>query len=172
MVRKRKRRSDRANGSPSGPPKPSPDTAGTHCETKKPPILTDAFKGAFDQAIDRAKSELVSKGKIGPMVFFMYEDGTIKAMTLTLRGAQQQEALTTRIREKVLAENVLAVITLTQSGRGQQEMVLSGATAGASASARVEYSFDKETKAVTSWKIIRLDKPARNVFLHGIFGRT
>jgi hypothetical protein len=50
--------------------------------------------------------------------------------------------------------------------------VLSGATTGMSASARVDYSFDKETKTVTSWKMSWLDKPVQNVFLDGIFDKT
>ncbi len=177
MAWKRRRRNDKVNGSPpavvaSDSSKSSPGSTGIDGETKTPPVLTGAFREAIEKAADRARSELASKGKMDSMVFFMYEDGILKTMTLTLRGAQQQEALARRIREKVLAENVLAVITLTEMGREQQVMVLSGVTSGARASARVEYGFDKGTKAITSWKVIWLAKPVQNVFLDGIFDRN
>jgi hypothetical protein len=52
---------------------------------------------------------------------------------------------------------------------GRHEALLSAVSPGTRASARVDYSFDNETKTVTSWKISWLNPPVQNVFLDGIF---
>jgi hypothetical protein len=182
MFRKRKRKDNTGNTPrPDTPPstpaadpsKHSPGAAGVCRETKTAPLLTDAFRSAFEKAADRAKSELASKGKIGPMVFFVHADGRIKPASLLLRGEDQKDALIRRIREKVSAENVFAVMVLTEMDNNKQRgMVLSGVTLGAQVSARVDYSFDKDAKTITSWKLSWFDQPVRNVFLQGIFDKS
>jgi hypothetical protein len=181
MFRKRQRRNDRSSGPrPNSPPavaapdspKPSQGAAGVDRETRTQPVLTDAFKGAIEKAADRAKIELASKGKIKPMAFFAYGDGTLKMVSLALRGGQQKEEVIRRIREKVIGENAFAVITLSEVDHERPGMLLSGVTSGARVSARVDYGFDKETKVVTSWKMNWLNQPVQNVFLDGIFDKT
>jgi hypothetical protein len=58
---------------------------------------------------------------------------------------------------------------LTEMDHGRHEALLSAVSPSARASARVDYSFDNETKTVTSWKISWLNPPVQNVFLDGIF---
>jgi hypothetical protein len=138
-----------------------------------PPHLSDAFKGIVERAADRARNDLASMGKIRPTVFFVYTDGTMKVVSLSFKDELQKDGLIRRIREKALAENVSYVLVLTEAEHERHVMtVLSGATPGMSASARVDYSFDKETKTVTSWKMNWLDKPVQNVFLDSIFDKT
>jgi hypothetical protein len=181
MFKRRRRQNDKVNSPPpnSAPAaaapdsaKPSPGPAGMDYRTKTQPVLTDPFKNAIEKAVDRAKSELSSKGKIEPMAFFMHEDGMMKVVSLVLRGGQQQETLILRIREKVLAENPFAVIVLTETDQKGRGMVFSGVTSGERASARLDYSFDKETKTVTSWKISWLNQPVRHILLDGIFEKS
>jgi hypothetical protein len=181
MFRKRKRKNKTVHGAqPDSPPAvlapdssiSSPITVGVYRETKTPPLLTDAFMGAIEKAADRARSELASQGKIKPTAFFVYTDGTMKVVSLSFKDELQKDGLIRRIREKALAENASDVLVLTEAEHERHVMtVLSGATPGMSASARVDYSFDKETKTVTSWKMSWLDKPVQNVFLDGIFGK-
>jgi hypothetical protein len=181
MFGKRKRKNKTVHGAqPDSPPAvlapdssiSSPITVGVYRETKTPPLLTDAFKGAIEKAADRARSELASQGKIKPTAFFVHADGTMKMVSLSLRDGYQKEALIRRIREKAFAENAFAVIVMTEIDYERHGVVLSGITLGVRASARVDYSFDKETKTVTSWKMSWLDKPVQNVFLDGIFDKT
>jgi hypothetical protein len=44
---------------------------------------SDAFKNAIEMAADKSKSELLSEGKIEPMVFFAHADGTMKRQYLS-----------------------------------------------------------------------------------------
>jgi hypothetical protein len=181
MFRKRKRRDNTTSGprqdSPpavpvTGSPAPSPANTNVQRTIKVPPPLTDAFKGAIEKAADRAKSELAAQGKISSTAFFVHSDGTMKMVSLKLRDAHQKEALIRRIREKVLAEKAFAVMTLIEMEHERQGVVLSGVTSGAKASARVDYSYDNQTKTVTSWKINWLNQPVQNVFLDGIYDKT
>jgi hypothetical protein len=181
MFRRRRKKNNTVNGVQSeSPPSPlAPDSAtpspiavDVYHETKTPPLLTDAFKGAIEKAADRSKNELAFEGKIKPMAFFVHADGTMKTVSFSLRDGLQKEALIRRIREKALAENAFAVMILTENNHARHEAVLSGASRGVRASARVDYSFDNETKTVTSWKISWLNQPVQNVFLDGIFDKT
>jgi hypothetical protein len=138
------------------------------------PHLPDVFKGTVKRAADKARKNLASTGKIWPTAFFVYKDGTMKVVSLSFKNELQKDALIRRIREKVLVENVSDVLVLTEEEHERHVVmtVLSGATPGMSASACVDYSFDKETKTVTSWKMSWLGKPIRNVFLDGVFDKT
>ncbi len=168
------------NGSQPHPPLSPPDspahppvTVSANRGMHIPPHLSDAFKGIVERAADRARNDLASMGKIRPTAFFVYTDGTMKVVSLSFKDELQKDGLIRRIREKALAENVSNVLVLTEAEHERHVMtVLSGATPGMSASARVDYSFDKETKTVTSWKMSWLDKPVQNVFLDGIFDKT
>ena len=183
MGRRRNRRGNAANRSephpPLSPPQPSHSPArspiivssdrGTHV----PPHLSDDFKGIFERAADRARDNLATTGKIGPTVFFVYTNGTMKVLSFSYKYQLQTEELIRRIREKALAEDASAVLVLTEAEHGPQgKAVLSGVTRGMTASALVEYGFDKKTKIVTSWKISWLDKPVQNILLDGIFDNT
>jgi hypothetical protein len=181
MFRRRRRKNNTVNGSQSeSPPStlapdsatPSPIAVGIYHETKTSPLLPDAFKGAIEKAADRSRSELASEGKIKPMAFFVHADGTMKTVSFFLRDAHQKEDLIRRIREKALAEKAFAVMILTEMDHGRHETLLSAVSPGARVSARVDYSFDNETKTVTSWKISWLNPPVQNVFLDGIFEKT
>jgi hypothetical protein len=178
MFRRRKKRNKTENGaqpeSPAATSSPNSATPSTNTvrncpETKKPPFVTDAFRDTIEKAADRSRSELVSEGKIKPMAFFVHADGTMKTVSLSIKDEHQKEALIKRVREKVLAENILTVIVLTEI---DHEMVLSGASSDMRASARVDYSFDNKTKTVTSWKLSWLNRLVQNVFLNGIFDKT
>ncbi len=159
--------------SPPDSPTPPPVTVSANRGMHIPPHLSDAFKGIVERAADRARNDLASMGKIRPTAFFVYTDGTMKVVSLSFKDELQKDGLIRRIREKALAENVSNVLVLTEAEHERHVMtVLSGATPGMSASARVDYSFDKETKTVTSWKMSWLDKPVQNVFLDGIFDKT
>ncbi len=160
-------RPSQATGSDSAPQ----PAAGPHQKDKMPPALTDAFKSSMEKAADRSRNELISGGKMKPMVFFVYADGTMKTVTVSIKDGHQKEALRQRIREKASAENITAVITLTEL-ENEGRVIFSGASAGVRGSARVEYSFDSKTKTVTSWQMTWLNRPSRNVFLDGIFDRT
>lgn len=180
---RRKRRGNAVNGSqphsppatpvPQGSPAPRPVTDNADRRSHAPPHLADAFKGIIERAADRARNDLASTGKIRPTAFFVYTDGTMKVVSLSFKDRLQKDALIKKIREKALTENASAVLVLTEAEHERHVMtVLSGATPGMSASARVDYSFDKETKTVTSWKMNWLDKPVQNVFLDSIFDKT
>jgi len=178
MFRRRRKKNITVNGSRPEPSSstlapdsatPSPTGVCVYHETKTPPFLTDALKGAIEKAADRLRSELASEGKIKPMAFFVHADGTMKTVSFLLRDAHQKEALIRRIREKAIAENAFTVMILTEMDHGRHEALLSAVSPGARASARVDYSFDNETKTVTSWKISWLKPPVQNVFLDGIF---
>ena len=180
MSRKRRGRVNAVNESRPHPPLSPPNSPATPPVTVStnrgmhiPPHLSDAFKGIVERAADRARNDLASMGKIRPTAFFVYTDGTMKVVSLSFKDELQKDGLIRRIREKALAENASDVLVLTEVEHGRHVMtVLSGATLGMSASARVDYSFDKETKTVTSWKMGWLDKPVQNVFLDGIFDKT
>jgi hypothetical protein len=183
MSRQRNRRRNAANRSqvhpPLSPPEPShspphpPVIVGTDLGTRVPHHLSDDFRGIFERAADRARDDLVSKGKIGPTVFFVYTNGTMKVLSFSFKDQLQEEELVRRIREKALNESASAVLVLTEAEHERQgKAVLSGVTLGTSASARVEYSFDKKAKTITSWKMSWLDKTVQNVLLDGIFDRA
>jgi len=147
---------------------PPPAVIGTRQGTKTSPLLTDAFKSAIEKAADRSRNELVSEGKIKPMVFFIEADGTMKTLSLPVTSEYQKEILIRRIREKALAENISTVIALSEIDN-KHGMLLSGVSPAEKGSARVDYSFDNKTKTVTSWKMSWLNQPVKNVFLDGIF---
>jgi hypothetical protein len=180
MGRRGNRRGNQADRSQPRPPLSSPQPAhfpgrppvsvGSNRATQAPPHLSDDFKGIFERAADRARGNLASTGTVGPTVFFVYTDGTMKVLSFTRRHQLQPEELIRRIREKALAESASAVLVLTEAEHGPQgKAVLSGATSGMTASVLVEYGFDQKTKTVTSWKISWLDKPVQNMLLEGIF---
>jgi hypothetical protein len=177
MFRRRKKRNKAVNETQSESSQlvqlPNSDTpprtiASTHQETKIPPLLTDAFKSTIEKAADRSRNELVSEGKIKPMMFFLQADGTMKTVSFSLKDEYQREAVVRRIREKVLAENILTVIVLSEIDN-EHGMLLSGVSPGMKGSASVNYSFDNKTKTVTSWKLTWLNQSVQNVFLDGIF---
>lgn len=155
-----------ATGSDSAPQ----PAAGLHQKNKTPPALTDAFKSSVEKAADRFRNELISKGEMKPMVFFVYADGTMKTVTVSIKDGHQKEALIQRIKEKASAEDITAVITLTEL-ENEGRVIFSGACADVRGSARVEYKFDGKTKTITSWRMTWLNRPPRNVFLDGIFDR-
>ena len=158
---------------PNTPRQPSPQGNAEPRIAHVPPQLTDSFKGIIERVTDRVKADLASTGKIGKMAFFVHEDGTMKAVSLVFRDEIQKEVLIKRIREKAWEENANAVLVLTEGESGRQgTAVLSGATPGLTASARVEYSVDKQAKTVTSWKMSWLDRPAHVLYLRGIFDKT
>ncbi|HVN96211.1 MAG TPA: hypothetical protein VMT62_07275 [Syntrophorhabdaceae bacterium] len=149
----------------------SPTTVGVNDEKKTPPTLNGALKSTIEKAADRLQSKLATEGEIEPTAFFMHPDGTIKTVSLPLRDGYWKEALVGRIKEKALAENISTVVILSEVDGGRR-VVLSGASPDAKASARLDYSFDNETKIVTSWKISWLNQPVQNVFLDGIFDKA
>ncbi len=148
----------------------SKGSIGTDQKIPAPPLFHVVFKAFVDRAVDGTKSELASSGQIGPTVFFVYPNGTMKAGALSFRDEFRRDLLKRRIREKALAENAAAVMVLTEGeGEGPGTVILSGAAPGMRASLRVDYAFDKNTKAITSWKTRWLHSPCRNTFLDGIF---
>jgi hypothetical protein len=183
MPRRRNRRGDAANRSqprpplatpvpPASPVPPSP-TVGADRRIDVVPPLSDAFRSIFERAADRARSDLASTGKVGTTAFFVYTNGTMKVVSFSFKGELQNDGLIRRIREKALTENASAVLVLTEVEHDRQRItVLSGVTPGTSASARLDYGFDKKTKTVTSWKMSWLEKPVLNVLLDGIFDKT
>ena len=148
---------------------PSPFSVDVHRETKTSPVLSDDFKGAIEKVADWSRTGLASEGKIRPMVFFVHVDGTMKAVSLSFKGELHKELLKTRIREKALAENAIAIIILTEMDNEGHKVVLSGVSPGMKACAQVDYRFDNESKTVISWKISWLNQPFQNVFIEGIF---
>jgi hypothetical protein len=122
MFRRRKKKNRTVNETQSESPQsvqsPNSDNppraiASNYQETKKSPLLTDAFKSTIEKAADRSRSELASEGKLKPMAFFVNADGTMKTVSLSVKDEYQKEALLRRIQEKVSAENISTAITLT-----------------------------------------------------------
>jgi hypothetical protein len=182
MSRRRKRRDDTRSGSvqQSSPSvamsadAPSSNVSmGADRRMPVPPLMTEVFKEVFERAVDRAKNELASSGRIGPTVFFVYTNGMIKVGVLAFKDELHKGLLKKRIREKALAENASAVMILTE-GEGERPgtIILSGAAPGMRASARVDYAFDRKTKTITLWETRWLDRPLQNAFLDGIFDTT
>jgi hypothetical protein len=176
MFRRRKRKNSTGNGTHPETPTLVPNSAtpfsfsvDVHRETKTSPVLSDAFKGAIEKAADWSRTGLASEGKIRPMVFFVHEDGTMKTASLSFKDELHKELLKTRIREKALAENAIAVIILTEMDNEGHKVVLSGVSPGMKASARINYDLDNESKTITSWKINWLNQPVRNDFIDDIF---
>lgn len=182
MFRKRRRKGNGGKGvqppsDPSAPvppgstvPPPAPVAAERRAHV---PQMSDAFKSIVERATERAKSDLASKGKLGQMAFFVHEDGTMKVVSLTFRDEIQKEVLIKRVREKVAEEKAGAVLILTAAEPERQgTAVLSGAMPGQIVSARLEYSYDKKAKTVTSWKVSWLDRPVHAAYLNGLFGKT
>jgi len=180
MSRRRNRRGSAVNESRPHPPLSPPDSPAPPPVTVSAdrgihvlPHLSDAMKGIIERAADRVRSDLPSTGEIRPMAFFVCADGTMKVVSFSLKNEVQKDALIRKIREKAVTENTSAIVVLTEAEHKRNGMiVLSGVSPGVSASARVDYSFDKETKTVTSWNISWLDQPVQNVFLDGIFDKT
>jgi len=179
MFRRRKRKNSTGNETHPEPPPlvpnsatPSPFSVDVHRETKTSPVLSDAFIGAIEKAADWSRTGLASEGKIRPMVFFVHADGTMKAVSLSIKDEFHKELLKTRIREKTLTENAIAVIILTEMDNDRHKVVLSGVSSGMKASAHVSYSLDTQSKTITSWKINWLNQAVQNIFLDGIFDTT
>jgi len=179
MFKRRKRKHQTVNTTqPESPPSvqasnsvmPPRIVVGAYQETKTLPLFTDAFKSTIEKAADRSRSELVSEGRLKPMVFFVNADGTMKTVSLFVKNEYQKEALIRKIREKALAENISTVIILTETD-DEHGVVLSGVSPGMRGAARVDYNFNNKTKTVTSWKITWLNQPLQNVFLYGIFDK-
>ena len=101
---------------------------------------SDAFKNAIEMAADKSKSELLSEGKIESMAFFAHADGTMKAVSLSLKDEYQREAVMRRIREKALAENIPTVIVLSEMDN-EHGMLLSGVSPGMKGSAHYGAGF-------------------------------
>ncbi|HOW53870.1 MAG TPA: hypothetical protein PLR60_04365 [Syntrophorhabdaceae bacterium] len=180
MVGRRKRRDDGSSislqqSSPvsvMSPEAPSPNVSvGTDHRIPFPSPFTDTIKKVFEKAVDRARNELLSSGKIGLAVFFVYANGMMNVGRLFFKDKLHEELLKRRIREKALAENASAVLLLTEGGR-PGTILLSGTAPGMRVSACVDYVFDKNTKAITSWEPHWLDNPLKNAFLDGIFDTT
>jgi hypothetical protein len=179
MFRRRKRKNSTGNGTHPEPPTLVPNSAtpfsfsvDVHRETKTSPVLSDAFKGAIEKAADWSRTGLASEGKIRPMVFFAHGDGTMKAVSLSFKDELHKELLKTRIREKTLAENAVAVIILTEMDNEGHKVVLSGVSPDMKASAYVDYGLDNGSKTITSWKINWMNQAVQNIFLDGIFDVT
>jgi hypothetical protein len=181
MFRRKKRKGDTSNGSlpqssplvAASPDAPSSNVSiGADHRMTVPPLLADAFKEALGRSTDRAKDELVSSGKIRPMAFFVYTGSTMKVVFLSFKDEFHKESLIQRIKEKALAENAFAVIMLTEMDNEGHEVVLSGVSPGMKASACVDYSFEKESKTLTSWKVSWPNRSFQNAFLDGIFDTT
>jgi hypothetical protein len=180
MFRRRKKKNATANDTQSESP-PSVHASNSHTssravvsvyqERKAPSLLTDAFKGTIEKAADRSRNELISEGKLKPMAFFVYADGTMKTVSVSVKDEYQREVLLRRIQEKVSAENISTVITLTEMDY-EHTAVLSGVSPGVRGSACIDYSFNNTTKTVDLWKITWLNQPVGNVFLDGIFDKT
>jgi hypothetical protein len=179
MFRRRKKKNKTVNETQSESPQsvqsPNSDTpprtiASAHQETKTPPLMTDAFKSTIEKAADRSRSVLASEGKLRPMAFFVNADGTMKTVSLSVRDEYQKETLLRRIQEKVSAENISTVITLTEMDY-EHTAVLSGASPSVRGSACIDYSFNNTTKTVDSWTITWLNQPVKNVFLDGVFDK-
>ena len=117
-----------------------------------------------------AKVEIVSKGRIGTMAFFVHTDGTMKAVNLSVRDNLHKEIVIRRIREKAHAEEAFAVLVLTEAKDGR--IMLSGVAPGMGIAASVDYAFDTKARAITSWQMRWLDRPVANVFLEGIFEKA
>ena len=176
MFRRRRKRNSTGNGTQPEPltlvpnsATPSPLSVDVHRETETSPVLSDAFKGAIEKAAAWSKTGLASEGKIRPMAFFVYEDGSMKTASLSFKDELHKELLKTRIREKALAENAVTVIILTDMDYEGHKLVLSGVSPGMKGSACVDYNFDKGAKTVTLWKISWLNQRFQNVFIDGIF---
>jgi len=177
MVRRRKRRDDGSSSSQQqsspvsavSPEAPSSNVSvGAARRAPVPSPLTDAFKKVFEKAVDRARNDLLSSGKIGPAVFFVYANGMMNSGSLSFKDELHEELLKRKVREKALAENASAVILLTE-GERPGTIILSGTAPGMRASARVDYVFDKDKRAITSWEPHWLNNPLKNAFLEGIF---
>ncbi|MBP7529094.1 MAG: hypothetical protein KA801_14280 [Syntrophorhabdaceae bacterium] len=104
-------------------------------------------------------------------VFFVYANGMMNVGRLFFKDELHEQLLKRRIREKALAENASAVLLLAEGGK-PGTILLSGTAPGMRVSARVDYVFDKNTKAITSWEPHWLDDPLKNAFLDGIFDTT
>jgi hypothetical protein len=183
MSRRRNKKGDTPKrpqlNAPPSPPAPaqptvlSPVAFDKDSGTNVPPHLSDDFKGIIERAADRVRNDLTSTGKIAPTVFFVYTNGTMKVLSFSFKAHLQEEELIRRIREKALTENASAVLVLTKAEhKPRGEAVLSGVTRGMSASARLNYSFDEKTKAVTLWKMSWLEKPVQNSLLDGIYDKA
>jgi hypothetical protein len=179
MFRRRRRKNSTGNGNHPEPPTlapnfatPSPFSADVHRETKTSPVLSDAFKGAIEKAADWSRTGLASEGKIRPMGFFAHGDGTMKAVSLSFKDELHKELLKTRIREKALAEQAVAVIILTEMDNEEHKVILSGVSPGMKTSAYVDYGLDNGSKTITLWKINWMNQAVQNIFLDGIFDVT
>ncbi len=124
----------------------------------------------MEQATALVKVEIVSRGRIGTMAFFVHTDGAMKAVTLSVRDNLHKEIVIRRIREKAHVEEASAVLVLTEAKDGR--IMLSGVTPGMGIAASVDYAFDTKARAITSWQMRWLDRPVTNVFLEGIFEKA
>ncbi len=194
MFRRRKGKDDSVTGPqadassrpPLNPTAPAPVSPRTGPEAKVRQRSADALGAVVERAADRVKSEVASTGKVRPAAMFVYESepgnlqgSSTKIVSLVWRGEHQKEAMIRRVREKAYMEHATAVLIVTEvepeppgSPRRQDAFILSGVTTGASVSARVDYTVDKETGSITSWKLRWREGPVQAVFLDGIFDTT
>ena len=106
------------------------------------------------------------------MVFFVHEDGTMKAVSLSFTDEYQKESLIRKIREKARAERAFAVIFKTEMDAEKHTVVLSGVSPGIKISVCVDYSFDPESKTITSRTINWLNQSVQNTLIDEIFDTT
>ena len=95
----------------------------------------------------------------------------MKTVSLSVKDEYQKDVLIRRIQEKVSAENISTVITLTEMDY-EHTAILSGVSPSLRGSAYIDYSFNNTTKAVDSWKITWRGQPVQNILLDGIFEKT
>jgi len=169
MFRKRKKKDVTVNGYHSQ----SADSQASHSVTQAKPAsqITDAFRAIVENTTERVKDDLASTGRIIPTVFFAYPDGTMKVVSFSFKDDLQKDTLAIRIREKALEEGTCAVLVLTEHER-PGTAILSGTTNGIHISVLVNYSYDKETKTVASWKITWHKEPVHDILLEGIFDKS
>ena len=176
---------------PSERPALTPVSPTTHFKVNAPLPKINAFKAVVERAADMLKNEVASTGPVCPTAIFFYENetenrgaSTMNAVSLHWTSDLHKEALIRRIREKTITEHASAVLMLTEAeprrvhgssrspAQRQGRLILSGVTPEVSLSARVDYTFDKETKRITFWEMHWLDRPVQNLFLDGVFEKT
>ena len=169
MFRRRKRKNNSVNESQLSPPAAPSLITDVHQKTKASPLMTEAFRQAIEKAVDWPRKDVASDGKIKPMVFFAHGDGTMKAVSFSLKDEYHKESLIRKIREKAHAEHAFAVLLLMETNSENHTAILSGVSAGMKASVYVDYSFDPESKTITSRTINWLNRAFHDTLIDGIF---
>lgn len=187
--RKRTRADARVHSNAPETARPVEPSAPGVSVNQKGPSLPAMLRITLETAADMAKKELGSKGRIVPMAVFGYHrdpdrgegGGAFKVVSLVWRTELQKEAIRRRIREKAAAEGATALVVLARAdreGAGSRQknspeqkgvLVFSGAMPEATASARVAYVLQRETKTFTSWEMRISAEPQESFFLDGVF---